>query len=129
MRGRTRLALDYGDHREQREIGGRPDDLAAALWPFGLSDDVRGVTIDADSLETVILALVDGGWIRRRRGEVRPRTLLRNVALGRAMAAGNTQNGGSPMSPSRTLTVARRVVRQLIGDPHACWRSRSSRRW
>jgi ABC-2 type transport system ATP-binding protein len=58
MRGRTRLAIDYGDRREQREIGGHPDDLAAALWPYGLSEEIRGVTIDADSLETVILALV-----------------------------------------------------------------------
>ena len=58
MRGRTRLTLDYGDRHEQREIGGRPDDLAAALWPYGLREDIRGVTIDADSLETVVLALV-----------------------------------------------------------------------
>ncbi len=58
MRGRTRLALDYGDHREQREIGSRPVDLAAALWSHGLSEEIRGVTIDADSLETVMLALV-----------------------------------------------------------------------
>ena len=31
---------------------------SAALWPYGLREDIRGVTIDADSLETVVLALV-----------------------------------------------------------------------
>jgi ABC-2 type transport system ATP-binding protein len=57
-RGRVRLTLDYGDRKACQEIGGQPRDLATALHPHGLSDDVRAVTIDADTLETVVLALV-----------------------------------------------------------------------
>jgi ABC-2 type transport system ATP-binding protein len=60
-RGRVRLTLDYGDREERREIGGQPADLAAALHPHGLSGEVRGVAIDADTLETVVLALVGEG--------------------------------------------------------------------
>jgi ABC-2 type transport system ATP-binding protein len=57
-RGRVRVTLDYGDHTEEQEIGGQPADLAAALHRYGLPDDVRGVAIDADTLETVVLELV-----------------------------------------------------------------------
>jgi ABC-2 type transport system ATP-binding protein len=59
-RGHVRVTLDYGDHQEREEIGGQPTDLAAALHPYGLREDIRAVTIDADTLETVVLALVGG---------------------------------------------------------------------
>ncbi|MFN8540118.1 MAG: hypothetical protein U0232_21880 [Thermomicrobiales bacterium] len=54
-RGRVRLTLDYGARQERQEIGGQPTDLAAALHPHGLSDDIRAVSIDADTLETVVV--------------------------------------------------------------------------
>lgn len=57
-RGRVRLTLDYGARQERQEIGGQPTDLAAALHPHGLGDDIRAVSIDADTLETVVLGLV-----------------------------------------------------------------------
>lgn len=60
-RGHVRLTFDYGDHQERQQIGGQPADLAAALHPHGLNDDIRALTIDADTLETVVLALANGG--------------------------------------------------------------------
>lgn len=57
-RGHIRLTLDYGNRTERQEIGGQPGDLATALHRHGLPDTVRGVTIDADTLETVVLGLV-----------------------------------------------------------------------
>ncbi len=35
--------------------------LAAALHTYGLAPDVRALTVDADSLETVVLGLVNAG--------------------------------------------------------------------
>jgi ABC-2 type transport system ATP-binding protein len=57
-RGKTRLTIERGGRSEAQTIGGQPTDLAAALHPYGLAADVRAVTIEADSLETVILSLV-----------------------------------------------------------------------
>lgn len=56
-RGRVRLTIDAGGREEHREIGGEPRDLAAALHPYGLRDDVRAVAIEADTLETVVLGM------------------------------------------------------------------------
>jgi ABC-2 type transport system ATP-binding protein len=57
-RGKTRLTIERGGRSEEQTIGGQPTDLAVALHPYGLAADVRAVTIEADSLETVILSLV-----------------------------------------------------------------------
>ena len=64
-RGRIRLTLDLGDREERQEIGAQPGDLAAALHPYGLRDDIRAVGVDADTLETVVLALAGEGGGRR----------------------------------------------------------------
>ncbi len=57
--GRTRLVMNRGDRKEEKVIGGRPEDLAAALRPYGLSQEIAAVGIEADSLETVVLSLID----------------------------------------------------------------------
>jgi ABC-2 type transport system ATP-binding protein len=58
-RGASRVTVSKGDEEETRTIGSRPEDLADALRPFGLRADIRGVAIDADSLESVLLKLFD----------------------------------------------------------------------
>jgi ABC-2 type transport system ATP-binding protein len=58
-RGRTRLTVQRDGRTEEVEIGGHPEDLAAALHRYGLATDVSAVDIAADSLETVILRLID----------------------------------------------------------------------
>ena len=60
-RGTTRLTIRRDGGSEERVIGGHPEDLAAALHPYGLAPDIRALTVDADSLETVVLRLVDAG--------------------------------------------------------------------
>ena len=60
-RGTTRLTVRRDGGSEERVIGGHPEDLAAALHPYGLAPDIRALTVDADSLETVVLRLVDTG--------------------------------------------------------------------
>ncbi len=60
-RGATRLTVRRDGGLEERVIGGHPEDLAAALHPYGLAPDVRALTVDADSLETVVLGLVNAG--------------------------------------------------------------------
>ena len=56
--GKTRLVLERDGKEEERVIGGHPEDLAAALRSYGLSPEVAAVSVEADSLETVILSLI-----------------------------------------------------------------------
>ncbi len=60
-RGSTRLTLDGPGGEEALAIGGHPADLAAALHPHGLSPEIRGVRVEADTLETVVLGLIGDG--------------------------------------------------------------------
>lgn len=59
-RGRTRLVVRAGGAGSELEIGGRPEDLAAALRPFGLRPEIEAVSVRPDSLEEVMLALIAG---------------------------------------------------------------------
>ncbi len=58
-RGKTRLMVRQSADEEERTIGGRPEDLAAALHPYGLGTEISGVEVRADSLETVVLSLIE----------------------------------------------------------------------
>lgn len=58
-RGKTRLMVRRSADEEERTIGGRPEDLAAALHPYGLGAEISGVEVRADSLETVVLSLIE----------------------------------------------------------------------
>ena len=57
--GKTRLVVEQSGKQEEKVIGGRPEDLAAALYPYGLAPYVTAVDVEADSLETVVLSLID----------------------------------------------------------------------
>ncbi len=57
--GKTRLVIERSGKEEEKVIGGHPEDLAAALYPYGLAPDVTAVDVEADSLETVVLSLID----------------------------------------------------------------------
>ena len=58
-RGETRLVVGRGGQEEEKTIGGHPEDLAAALRPYGLAQDVATVDVAADSLESVVLRLIE----------------------------------------------------------------------
>ena len=58
-RGKTRLVLERDGKEEERVIGGRPQDLAATLREYGLAPEVVGVEVREDSLETVVLSLIE----------------------------------------------------------------------
>lgn len=58
-RGKTQLMVRRSADEEERTIGGRPEDLAAALHPYGLGAEISGVEVRADSLETVVLSLIE----------------------------------------------------------------------
>jgi ABC-2 type transport system ATP-binding protein len=58
-RGRTHLVVKYDGTEEETTIGGRPEDLAAALRRFGLRPEVTAVDVRSDSLETVVLSLIE----------------------------------------------------------------------
>lgn len=58
-RGATRIFVRRGNEVEERTIGGHPEDLAGALYPYGLNPEVTAVEVRADSLESVVLALID----------------------------------------------------------------------
>jgi ABC-2 type transport system ATP-binding protein len=60
-KGKTRLVLERDGKEEERIIGGRPQDLAATLREYGLAPDVAAVDVREDSLETVVLSLIDKG--------------------------------------------------------------------
>ena len=57
-RGKTRLIVGCNGKKEEKVIGGSPEDLASALRPYGLAPDVGAVEVRADSLETVVLSLI-----------------------------------------------------------------------
>jgi ABC-2 type transport system ATP-binding protein len=57
-RGKTKLTVKQ-DGREEETIGGHPEDLAAALRPYGLRPDVKAVDVETDSLEAVVLSLIE----------------------------------------------------------------------
>ena len=58
QKGKTRLLVDKNGEEEEKIIGGHPEDLAAALRSYSLSPEVTAVSVEADSLETVILSLI-----------------------------------------------------------------------
>jgi ABC-2 type transport system ATP-binding protein len=58
-KGKTRLVLGRDGREEERTVGGHPQDLAAALREYGLAPDVVAVDVREDSLETVVLSLIE----------------------------------------------------------------------
>jgi ABC-2 type transport system ATP-binding protein len=62
--GRTRLVLERDGREEERVIGGHPQDLAATLREYGLAPDVVAVDVREDSLERVVLSLIEKGVAR-----------------------------------------------------------------
>jgi len=58
-RGKTRLTVKQDGREEEGTIGGHPEDLAAALRPYGLRPDVKAVDVKTDSLEAVVLSLIE----------------------------------------------------------------------
>lgn len=57
-RGHIRLTLSLPDGEQTVTVGGYPEDLARALRRYGLNAGVRAVRVEADSLESVLLALI-----------------------------------------------------------------------
>ncbi len=57
--GKTRLTVSRNGDSEEQTVGSSPEDLAAALQPYGLEPGVKAVEIRPDSLERVILSLVE----------------------------------------------------------------------
>jgi ABC-2 type transport system ATP-binding protein len=60
-RGRTRVLVRSDGSCEERVIGGHPEDLAEALHAYGLAPSVDAVEVRGDTLETVILGLIEEG--------------------------------------------------------------------
>ncbi|HET6688304.1 MAG TPA: ABC transporter ATP-binding protein [Rubrobacter sp.] len=58
-RGRTRLTVEQDGRVEEETIGGHPEDLAAALRPYGLRPGVSAIDVETDSLEAVVLSLIE----------------------------------------------------------------------
>jgi ABC-2 type transport system ATP-binding protein len=58
-RGRTKLTVKQDGREAEETIGGRPEDLAAALLRYGLRPDVKAVNVETDSLEAVVLSLIE----------------------------------------------------------------------
>jgi ABC-2 type transport system ATP-binding protein len=57
--GRARLTLLRGGQIEKQSIASTPEALATGLHPYGLAPEVEAVTVEADSLEDVILAIIE----------------------------------------------------------------------
>ena len=57
--GKTHLTVEQDGAEEVETIGGHPEDLAAALRPYGLQADVSAIDVQTDSLETVVLTLIE----------------------------------------------------------------------
>jgi ABC-2 type transport system ATP-binding protein len=57
--GRTRLTVEQDGTEEEQTIGGHPEDLAAALRPYGLQPGVTAIDVETDSLEAVVLSLIE----------------------------------------------------------------------
>ena len=64
-RGKTRLVVDRDGKREEKTIGGHPEDLAAALRPYGLAPEIAAVDVEVDSLESVVLSLIEKEEVAR----------------------------------------------------------------
>ena len=58
-KGETHLVVERGESQEKETIGGHPEDLAAALRPYGLQEDVTAVDVQTDTLEAVVLSLIE----------------------------------------------------------------------
>ncbi|HET7272298.1 MAG TPA: ABC transporter ATP-binding protein, partial [Rubrobacter sp.] len=58
-RGRTHLVVKLDGAEEEKTIGSHPEDLAAALRRYGLRPEVTAVDVQTDSLETVVLSLIE----------------------------------------------------------------------
>lgn len=57
--GETRLTIRQGKDSQETVIGGRPEDLAGALHPYGLKPDVTAVSAEGETLESVVLSLIE----------------------------------------------------------------------
>jgi ABC-2 type transport system ATP-binding protein len=57
--GRTRLTVVQHGTETEETIGGHPEDLAAALRPYGLQPGVTAIDVETDSLEAVVLSLIE----------------------------------------------------------------------
>jgi ABC-2 type transport system ATP-binding protein len=57
--GRARLRVRQGERSFDASIASTPEALASELRPFGLDSDVDAVAVEADSLEDVILAIIE----------------------------------------------------------------------
>jgi ABC-2 type transport system ATP-binding protein len=57
--GRTRLRVEQDGTEEVEFIGGHPEDLAAALRPYGLRPGVTAIDVETDTLEAVVLSLIE----------------------------------------------------------------------
>jgi len=56
--GRSRLVVQYGDKTGQQEITSTPEALATSLRSFGLVEEVKGVEVKPDSLEDIIVNMI-----------------------------------------------------------------------
>jgi ABC-2 type transport system ATP-binding protein len=56
--GRARLAVHFGSRTEEMRIPARPDSLADSLHSYGLPSEITALTLEPDSLEDVILAII-----------------------------------------------------------------------
>lgn len=56
--GGARLTVEKKGESVEHRIGGRPEDLADALHSHGLADDVGAVSVETDSLEDIVLAII-----------------------------------------------------------------------
>jgi ABC-2 type transport system ATP-binding protein len=57
--GQTRLVVERDGAADEETIGGHPEDLAAALRPYGLEEEVTAVDVRTDTLEEVVLSLIE----------------------------------------------------------------------
>jgi len=57
-RGKTRVLVRRDGATAEQTVGSCPEDVATALRRYGLAPDVSAVTVEADTLETVIFGLV-----------------------------------------------------------------------
>ncbi len=58
--GGVRLTVEKSGGSFEKRIGGHPEDLADALHAHGLTEDVSAVSVEADSLEDVVLEIIGG---------------------------------------------------------------------
>ena len=63
-RGHTRVAVRRDGITEEQTVGSRPEEVAAALRRYGLAPEVSAVSVEAETLETVVF-----GMIVREKGE------------------------------------------------------------